>query len=230
MGISKQKDIRKGSQFQIRKYVNERTGEINAAIADAAGGALKGEIEWRSPLEHLGFAEYYDGDALKQLEIDLEARPLEKFWPRRGPHWDGLATTAEGHKLLVEAKSHISEIFTTPTQASGRSLELIKDSLAETAEAFGAKTSCDWSDTFYQYANRLAHLYLLRKLNGIDAWLVFLGFLDDKKMNGPQQASEWEAAYAVVHQALGIGRSRLLKYVLHVHIPAVPYSSHHADD
>ena len=43
------------------------------------------------------------------------------------------------------------------------------------------RSTCDWSGTFYQYANRLAHLYLLHELNDVDAWLVFVYFVGDSR-------------------------------------------------
>ena len=219
MGIDREGQANKGSQYWIQRYVNERPDELNAAITAATSGAFAGELEWVSPLREDGYAEYHDHDFLDRLEVELPGRSLKSFWPPRGPHWDALARTVGRDVVLVEAKSHIPEIFSNPTQAKGESRTLIEASLKETAAAFGGKTSCDWSDTFYQYANRLAHLYLLRELNDVPAWLVFVGFVGDNEMNGPDTAAEWRAAYRVVHHALGIGRTPLAEYVVHAYLP-----------
>ena len=48
----------------------------------------------------------------------------------------------------------------------------------------------DWSHCFYQYANRLAHLYLLRESNGLDAFLVFVYFVDDRTVPNRDPVSE----------------------------------------
>ena len=138
--------------------MNERTEELNAAITKAAGGSLPRRLDWRSPLADDGYAEYFDADFLERIDVELPERSLESFWPQRGPHWDALARSSNRDAVLVEAKSHIPEIFSTPTQAKGESLDRIQMSLTETAEAFGATTSCDWSATFYQYTNGLGHL------------------------------------------------------------------------
>ena len=45
-------------------------------------------------------------------------------------------------------------------------------------------STTDWTKCFYQYANRLAHLYFLKELNGIDAALVFVYFTGDTTING----------------------------------------------
>ena len=95
---------------------------------------------------------------------------------------------------------------------------MIRSSLDKTAGFFGAKTSCDWSGTFYQYANRLAHLYLLNELNEIDSWLVFVYFVGDEDVRGPKSEAEWQAAIEVLHGALGLRRhlSRVVEVCLDV--------------
>ena len=69
----------------------------------------------------------------------------------------------------------------------------------------------------------LAHLYLLRDQNAKPAWLVFVVFTgDDTIANGVATEAEWRSALQVVEHALGLGRSELRKYVLHVFLPAQP--------
>ena len=50
----------------------------------------------------------------------------------------------------------------------------------------------------YQYANRLAHLYSLRQMNDIDAYLVFVYFLNDPDLDGPHTERERRAAIEVL--------------------------------
>ena len=83
----------------------------------------------------------------------------------------------------------------------------------ETKQYVNSKSSADWSSYFYQYTNRLAHLYFLRVLNDIPAYLIFVYFLNDKDMNGPETEAEWIAALKVMKKYLGIGRNRLSKYI-----------------
>lgn len=164
------------------------------------------------------YSEYRDAAALDRLRIELPKRKLESFWPARGPQWDALGKAESGEVILLEAKAHISEILSPASQASStKSAQLIRKSLNETAKALRATPGTDWSRRFYQYANRLAHAHLLQKLNGIPTRLVFLYLIGDKDMNGPENRREWEAALAVLHEALGI-RGRLPKYVSEVFI------------
>ena len=68
--------------------------------------------------------------------------------------------------------------------------------------------------TLYQYANRLAHLYLLRELNRVPAHLLFVYFVGDDDVNGPETVPEWEAALSLAKRVLGLPeRHRLSDYV-----------------
>ena len=113
---------------------------------------------------------------------------------------------------MIEAKSHVDEMFSRPTGATEESARIIRGSLEKTRKALRGVEGCDWSVRFYQYANRLAHAYLLHGLNHARARLVFLYFIGDVEMDGPTSLREWKAAISVLHEALGI-RGRLPSYV-----------------
>ncbi len=98
------------------------------------------------------------------------------------------------------------------------SRDKIEKPLAATQRYFKAKPGCDWSKRFYQYANHLAHLYFLRELNGVDAYLVFVYFLNDPDRDGPKTEREWRAAIKVMHEALGIRGKVPEKYVIDVFV------------
>lgn len=207
----------RGSQMWLQRFVRDCPDILDDAIRAASGGRIAAPIQWRSPVDWDGYAEYRDHAFLDVLGVKLTARSLDSFWPKNGPQWDGLAVTDAGDRILVEAKAHVDEMIST-TQASPVSLERIRGALAETHGYLRARQGADWTTGFYQYANRLAHLYLLRVLNGVPAWLVFVDFVGDRAMEGPETAAEWEAATQVLHAALGIAGSRspLMSHVLHV--------------
>jgi len=118
---------------------------------------------------------------------------------------------------LVEAKSHISEVLSPKTGARVTSLRKIKKSLNETKVFLHSNSEHDWS-SIYQYTNRLAHLYLLRVLHEVPAYLVFVYFVNDKDMNGPKSIDEWNGALSPLTSYLGIGRHRLKKYIADIFI------------
>jgi hypothetical protein len=76
--------------------------------------------------------------------------------------------------------------------------------------------STDWCESFYQYTNRLAHLWWLRK-QGVAAELLFVSFIGDDDMNGPRHAETWRAAFATTDYALGLPtRCVLTRHVHHI--------------
>jgi hypothetical protein len=209
----------RGSLKWIQRAVAERWPELEQPLRQRARAA---EITWRSPLESDSFAEYRDSSFLEAVGLSDLKSALASFWPQRGPQWDALGTFGERSVVLVEAKSHIREFCSPGTGASAGSRSLIEARLADCAKTIGAKPKAAWADTFYQLANRLAHLGFLRS-QGIDAYLLLVGFLDDKAMGGPNSAETWDAAYLVAYYALGLpARHKLSPFIVHAH-PRVPH-------
>jgi hypothetical protein len=217
MGRVPQAQGTKGSLRWIQCLVNQ-----HPAVLDSGVGITG--IDWRSPRADDGYAEYRDEKFLERLGITLPKRSLPDFWPSGGPQWDALGRAVSGEIILIEAKAHISELLSSPMQASDSSAELIGASLKEAAVALKASPGTDWSKRFYQYANRLAHAWFLAQTNGLPVRLAFVYFIGDADMDGPLSRREWEAALTVLHEALGL-RGKLPRYVVEVFIdvrPATP--------
>lgn len=208
---------KRGSQKWIQILVNEKPHILDTIIARELNLTEDDHIDWLSPLAKEGYAEYFDQSSLDKLGVKLNRKSLTSFWPKNGPHWDALGrTTASQKLLLVEAKSHISELISS-VRASPASLQLIRKSLDETKCYLKSSSAADWTVGFYQYVNRLAHLYLLRK-NDLEAYLVFVYFLNDVEMSGPATVEEWRAALDLLHAYLGLGRHKLQKHIVDVFI------------
>jgi hypothetical protein len=207
-------------------FVNEQTALLNHAIRRVANFTPSTEIKWKSPLVDEGYAEYRDQDFINRLGLPPLRRALATFWPLRGACWDGLAVTKDGQPLLFEAKANIPELASTPTQASAKeSLALIHESLTVVQAAVNVEAKRRrpelWASAFYQYANRIAHLYFLRECNGLDAHLFFVDFIndDDSGDDAVRSVSEWQSLTRLVEACLGIPRTRtgLMKYVHHIY-------------
>ncbi|NIR64498.1 MAG: hypothetical protein GWN76_10865 [candidate division Zixibacteria bacterium] len=197
--------------------VNYNSRHLNDLLRPEMHLNSQDDIEWLSPLRGDSYAEYKDGDILNIFKISLLNRSLETFWPRGGPVWDGLAKTSRGDVILVEAKSHISEMVSS-CQAGPQALRQIQESMIEAAKSYESFMPDNWTSGYYQYANRLAHLYFLRNLNDIPAWLVFLYFVNDHEMSGPESKDKWKNAIAEVHDHLGVKAERLKPYVIDVFV------------
>jgi hypothetical protein len=208
---------KKGSQKWIQKLVNDKPEILNSQIWSALDLSEEEDIQWLSPLKSDDYAEYRDQDFLNLLRVKLEKIPLVQFWPKGGPQWDALGKSSAGKLLLVEAKSHISELISKSRAEDEGSMKTIQKSLEETRRYLNSRVQVAWSQSFYQYINRLAHLYLLRK-NGLRAYLVYVYFLNDAEMEGPATFYEWEGAIKLLNSYLGIGKHRLQKFITDVYI------------
>ena len=207
----------KGSQYHLQELIN-----LHPAVLDQAIG-LPG-ITWVSPLDSKGYEEFQDDAFINALGLSLQT-PLKDFWPANGPCWDALGKTEDGTVILVEAKSHIPEMFSECKATSPKSINLIQQSLKDTQQALKSNSNRDWTQPFYQYANRLAHAYFLEKVNEISTRLVFLHFVGDKPQKGPDTREEWEAAITVLHEALGL-TGRIPRYVqdVFINVSNTPYT------
>lgn len=212
-----QREGTKGSKKWIQKLINEKHQLLDSQIREKLNIPDEEKIKWFSPLKNDEYAEYRDEAFLELLGAKLETLPLESFWPKGGPQWDALGKSSSGKLFLVEAKSHIPELFSTLRAKSKSSENKILESLAETKMALGSKTDFDWSKGFYQYANRLALLHLL-KMNKLSAFFVNVYFVNDAEMNGPSTADEWKGAIRLFHRCLGLREHLLQKFVTNIFI------------
>ena len=208
----------KGSQKWIQKLINEKPDLLTSLVRTQLGIPHPDNIAWLSPLAEDEYAEYQDQAFIDLPNIKLPNVSLSDFWPSRGPVWDGLGRSETGTAFLVEAKSHISEVLSPKTGAREKSLKKIKKSLDDTKTFLHSSSEHDWSSIFYQYTNRLAHLYLLRSLNEVPAYLVFVYFVNDNDMNGPTSIDEWNGALSLLTSYLGRGRHRLKQYIADIFI------------
>lgn len=216
----------RGSRRQLQDYVNERPDILSQAILDVLPsrlGELRASIRWVSPLAHKNYEEYRDGEFLKVLGTTDEAARLAEFWPSVGPCWDALGVISDPRgrlkpgAVLVEAKSHINEIYGNGCQASLSSLGKIERALRETREWLRVEGDAEWLGPLYQYANRLAHLYFLLKKVNRPAWLVNLYFLNDSI--GPTTQAEWQSEIRNVKASLRLPQD--LPNAVNVFLPAL---------
>lgn len=200
-----------GSRLQTQRYVNEAPERINEAILASLvdGPPGGGKIWWTSPLVSEDFAEYRDEQFLDALDLGhLTKELVGGFWPRQGPCWDGLAVVTspddpEYHGvLLVDAKSHVDEVFGDGCDALSPSRETIRLALKRTADWLGVPGGPHWEERLYQSANRMAHLYFLRKVMRVPAWLVDVYFIDDPYR--PTSREAWDAFRPSLWGELGV--------------------------
>ncbi|MGZ8391588.1 MAG: hypothetical protein ACXWWK_01975 [Gemmatimonadales bacterium] len=205
-----------GSQRWLQLAVNVQRPLVEEPLVGSLGSGSHSPLEWLCPLHSGGYREYKDLDVLKALGAPLSVQhSLADFWPRRGPVWDGLARSAGGDLLLLEAKAHIPELASGRTPAAPESVTKITERLREVRELLAPKSTADWAHTFYPYANRLAFLYFLRHVNQLPAHLVFVYFVNARDVRGPASRVEWESALSLMYAALGLPRRHVLSPFIH---------------
>jgi len=119
---------------------------------------------------------------------------------------------------LLEAKAYIEEMADGGTKAGSASREKILSAFEQTKAYCRVKQEINWDGAFYQYANRVAHLYYLSVMNKIDAYLVFLYFVNAPDVPLPCTRDNWIGAIRAVKAALGLGRNRLAPRITEVFI------------
>lgn len=218
MAIKPQKSDGKGSLLQLQLLVNKHSDLINKKIKENFVDLSKAEIIWESPLKNQTYAEYTNDDFISRIGLNPKEINLKEFWPKRGANWDALATTTKSDIILVEAKANIPEFVSGPSGAGEKSMRLIKKSLQETKDYLNISNEIDWTGKFYQYTNRVAHLYFLREKCKQKAYLVNIYFIGDKTVNGPSTKEEWLGAIKVMNLYLGLSSHKLKKYIVDIFV------------
>lgn len=200
-----QKKAERGSQKWTQEIINTCPEFLNALIREKLPSLAKRDIVWLSPLEKDDFAEYRNSAFLQRIGLSGLTEELRQFWPKNGPQWDALGKTLDEEAfILIEAKANVPELITTCGAKAKKSFDTISDRLAETQRWLNCQKSLlDWKYGFYQYANRLTHLYFLRKKSQKEAYLVFLYFVADLT-HIPTSHDAWNSALELQKKLMGL--------------------------
>ena len=125
--------------------------------------------------------------------------------------------TNNGCLVLVEAKAHIDELNSKCTATSKHSIKKIKDSLKETHLNLGINEYDEdlWYNKFYQYGNRLAWYYNLKRI-GVKVMLAYVYFVDDYTYI-PTSRDKWGAANNSLDNLM-LGTRISDDYIEHIYI------------
>jgi hypothetical protein len=193
----------RGSLKWMQRMVDSPTTVLVEQLREVGALQATDQLEWRSPLRCDDWAEYRDAAFLERVGLERLAPSLAAFWPARGPQWDALAVAPDGSVFLFEAKAHLMEMSSTCQARADSSRRLINKAFSTAKAALRVPETADWLSGFYQYANRLAHLYFLRK-HGVRASLVLVYFTGDQEVGGPLSPAEWTPHLKAVHRHLGL--------------------------
>ena len=206
----------KGSLKWIQELINNNSGLFNRKIQDHIKGELS-STEWMSPKKEDEFAEYRDEDFLEILGIEGCKYKLFEFWPKGGPQWDALGKLKNKFHFIVEAKANIPELTSSCQATSENSKSKINNSIILTKQFLNVASGKNWLNGFYQYANRLCHLYFLRELCGVNAYLIFVYFVNDTT-HIPTSIEQWHGAIKLQKHLMALRRHQLQQYVVEIFI------------
>lgn len=208
-----------GSQLYLQDLVNDNPKSLNRLILRHSPSLAQCALEdpqWVSPLARENYKEYRGDEFLWPISQASLYKKLREFWPQGGPQWDALAIVkgkdGSSGVILAEAKANIPESGDPvyACNASGKSRQKIESSLAIVKKALGAKSNADWMGDYYQYANRLAHLYFLYIQCGVPTWMVFIYFIGGEKVSSPSSVEEWTERIIQIQKALGLPKDHPL--------------------
>jgi len=222
-----------GSEWHTLRYLGRHRRLFTDQILKVIGGDA---IVWKDfeftggigENQNYGDAELKGLDFLPDCAVKADWR---SWWPQSGnvPNWDAVGVLEHGGDrewVLVEAKGNVEELRQS-TKAKPRSqgggLDLIQQRLAETQVACGITDGGDWTQPFYQYANRLATLQFLLD-RGVAARLVFVYFIGDatRDKTCPATSEGWRPSLDAMKSKLGLtGASKLELCVHEVFMPVV---------
>lgn len=218
-------DEAKGSKRHICWYVNEAPEYLNAALFSASAslaGAAAANPEWVSPLVRDNYEECWNERFLERLGLlGDHLKSFSDFWPfkpwvnrkvnpRGTPHWDALARVplASEGVVMVEVKAHRGELVkpNDRSKADPKSLKKIKESFAEVRDYFGvAEAAAPWESHYYQFCNRLAHLYWMNERAKVPTWLVWVLIVDDPAWpKDAMSAPKWHEAFQMIKTEVGL--------------------------
>jgi len=191
----------KGSKFWMQEIVNNVSlkKQIEILIGDS--------LIFISPLKSESYKEYQ----LKEQKIFSNVLGLDEsefkknfsFWATNQPHWDAIATSADGKILyLFEAKAHLKELQSKIRATDEKSIKKITNSMKKVFDeiSIGNANFSSWTDKYYQLGNRFTFLQEMNQIKfpKIERTILILLNITDDKTYIPTSKENWQKHYEEV--------------------------------
>ena len=220
-----------GSEFHLLRWMGRHRAEFDKRVCEALNVT---DVKWFDfkfdAKKEIPDRELVGLEFIKEHPLDKDgqrfAKVLKAFkdhWPQRGNqmNWDAVGMAGDTY-ILCEAKAHIGEIEkknkdSDKTRSARDRIKAFKFAKKE----IHACENADWFHNFYQMANRLYILALLKKYN-IRAMLLNIYFCGDRFRGRkcPAKAEEWGKIIKDEYETLGItGNSFVEERVKHLFLP-----------
>lgn len=225
-----------GSEYHLQRYLRMRPDSLSSAVDAVVGGAVDAWLMdgpfWRASGSSYGAGEECRGLDFLPAKSDVRS-DWASFWPMRGNtlNWDAVGRAhVHGARewVLVEAKAHVREVFSSCGAKSDQSRSQIGAAMEGAKASLGIGSGSDWMNGHYQFCNRLAALDFLTR-RGVSARLVFIYFCGEDasryraKVECPADERGWSAALGEMYRRVGWpGNSRLKDRVHDLFLPVLP--------
>jgi hypothetical protein len=200
-----------GRPQEVQELVHRHPDRLASLLEHASAGRIRTPIRWVAPDQGAGWDERAGSEAvtgeeaLRRLGVTLHERPLPTFWPDEGPRWDALGRDDSGAVVLLDVRGSVRDLISAPAGMTPVERVWVEDTIEEVRRHLGAAGSLDWAATFFRLTSRLAHLHLLRELNGVEAWLVCVHLSRPGGGRGmPAEESEWLPPLRTMYRGLGL--------------------------
>lgn len=226
-----------GSEFHLLRWMGRHRTEFDKRVCEVLNVT---DVKWfdfefdstrEIPDRELIGLEFITNEFVKKYpfvkndsRFEDALKDYRKFWPQKGNqmNWDAVGMAGDTY-ILCEAKAHIGEIEKVhkdddTTDSAQRRIKAFKFAQKEIGVCGSAN---DWFHKFYQMANRLYILALLKKRD-IRAMLLNIYFCGDRFRGRkcPRKAEGWSAIIDEEYKALGItGNSFVEERVKHLFLP-----------
>lgn len=219
-----------GSEFHLLRWLGRHRNEFNKRVKDLLNTTNVTWLDFNFDKgKEIPDKELMGLEFLKEDELNYEnvLKIWKKEWPQRGTvmNWDLVGYTIQNNIktwILVEAKAHLDELENYCKATSSISIEKIKTALSNAAKNNGIVISDEkpWTKRFYQFANRIYVLDLLKR-NGVNAKLINLYFIGDmisKNRKSPKSKNEWQSKIREMEDYLSVNTYDLEVYELFLDI------------
>ena len=221
-----------GSEFHLLRWMGRHRAAFDERVCEALNVT---DVKWldfkfdpKSEIpdrELIGLEFIEDHPLVKDDQRFADAvKEFKCSWPQKGNqmNWDAVGITGDTY-ILCEAKAHVGEIEKVhnaddTTDSAKKRINAFKAA----QEEIGVCVSADkWFHNFYQMANRLYIIALLKKHN-IRAVLLNIYFCGDcfRGRKCPENADGWRAVIDEEYRELGItGNPVVEERVKHLFLP-----------
>jgi hypothetical protein len=224
-----------GSEFHLMRLLGHHRKELETIITKVTGmeGSFnwldfpydKGRLSGDKDFKDVKFLEKFIGDCNGKIDYEEISKSWKELWPQSGntQNWDAIFKIGDTI-FIVEAKARIGELRSPCGAKSAKSIEKIENTMNKTKQYFGVSSDADWLNNYYQFANRLAFLYILNKENNLKTCLLNIYFINGFQVNkwenkeNVSSVDEWEKAIDKELDYLGVDESKIKDLVYSVFI------------